>query len=287
VQPQAAATSASPDAEGGIGGKARAEAEATAFAGLTAGARDPRAAAKERIRKKAEEDSYERATSPGEIWKDIKDAQSHAESGGSTMGHGLVSEATRLVGLPPAQAAKELAGMSQKMGSAVLSAVKGMDPSKMQAIMDALKAQEEAKKKKENKDKGPQPPPLPLALAAPVNKTSHPPAPKFDIETTHRFNPKESLSFERGRFKTFSLSYADQSLITGFVGKDIVQLGNYYTLTHFGCALDSNDPSMNGIDGILGMGMPDAALPNIPNPLIFALSSDRVNATTPISRQKT
>jgi len=203
------------------------------------------------------------------------------------MGHGLVSEATRLVGLPPAQAAKELAGMSQKMGSAVLSAVKGMDPSKMQAIMDALKAQEEAKKKKkENKDKGPQPPPLPLALAAPVNKTTPPPAPKFDIETTHRFNPKESLSFERGRFKTFSLSYADQSLITGFVGKDIVQLGNYYTLTHFGCALDSNDPSMNGIDGILGMGMPDAALPNIPNPLIFALSSDRVNATIPISRPK-
>eukprot|EP00285_Hemiselmis_virescens_P008392 CAMPEP_0173407438 /NCGR_PEP_ID=MMETSP1356-20130122/67113_1 /TAXON_ID=77927 ORGANISM="Hemiselmis virescens, Strain PCC157" /NCGR_SAMPLE_ID=MMETSP1356 /ASSEMBLY_ACC=CAM_ASM_000847 /LENGTH=231 /DNA_ID=CAMNT_0014368617 /DNA_START=93 /DNA_END=785 /DNA_ORIENTATION=+ len=46
-------------------------------------------------------------------------------------------------------------------------------------------------------------------------------------------------------------------------------------MTRFGCALDSNDPTMNGIDGILGMGMPDASLPNIPTPLLFALSSDR------------
>lgn len=92
---------------------------------------------------------------------------------------------------------------------------------------------------------------------------------------THRFDPGQSLSFAEGHSKTFSLSYADQSLITGYVGRDIVQLGSYYTMTRFGCALDCNDPHFNGIDGILGMGMPDASLPDIPTPLLFALASDR------------
>ena len=46
-------------------------------------------------------------------------------------------------------------------------------------------------------------------------------------------------------------------------------------MTRFGCALDCNDPHFNGIDGILGLGLPDAALASIPTPLLFALATDR------------
>ena len=51
--------------------------------------------------------------------------------------------------------------------------------------------------------------------------------------------------------------------------------GHYYAMTRFGCALDCNDPHFNGVDGILGLGLPDAALHSIPTPLIFALATDR------------
>ncbi len=97
----------------------------------------------------------------------------------------------------------------------------------------------------------------------------------FDISTVRRFDPGQSLSFARELFATFALSYADTSLLTGYVGRDIVQLGHYYAMTRFGCALDCNDVHFNGIDGILGLGMPDAALQSIPTPLVFALSNDR------------
>ena len=52
-----------------------------------------------------------------------------------------------------------------------------------------------------------------------------PPPPHFDINTVHRFDPGQSLSFARELFETFALSYADTSLMTGYVGRDIVQLG--------------------------------------------------------------
>ena len=55
--------------------------------------------------------------------------------------------------------------------------------------------------------------------------TPLPPAPHFDIATVHRFDPGQSLSFARELFETFALSYADTSLMTGYVGRDIVQLG--------------------------------------------------------------
>ena len=97
----------------------------------------------------------------------------------------------------------------------------------------------------------------------------------FDIHTVRRFDPGQSLSFARELFATFALSYADTSLLTGYVGRDIVQFGHYYAMTRFGCALDCNDVHFNGVDGILGLGMPDAALGSIPTPLIFALSNDR------------
>jgi hypothetical protein len=61
-----------------------------------------------------------------------------------------------------------------------------------------------------------------------TNSAAHPktpPPPHFDINTVHRFDPGQSLSFARELFETFALSYADTSLMTGYVGRDIVQLG--------------------------------------------------------------
>ena len=113
------------------------------------------------------------------------------------------------------------------------------------------------------------------ALAAIKRKPSGLGAAAFDVHTVRRFDPGQSLSFARELFATFALSYADTSLLTGYVGRDIVQLGHYYAMTRFGCALDCNDVHFNGVDGILGLGMPDAALQSIPTPLIFALSNDR------------
>lgn len=108
-----------------------------------------------------------------------------------------------------------------------------------------------------------------------LKRHSHNAAPSFDMQTVRRFDPGQSLSFARELFATFALSYADTSLLTGYVGRDIVQLGHYYAMTRFGCALDCNDVHFNGIDGILGLGMPDAALSTIPTPLLFALANDR------------
>jgi hypothetical protein len=67
-----------------------------------------------------------------------------------------------------------------------------------------------------------------------TNQALHPksPAPHFDIHTVHRFDPGQSLSFARELFETFALSYADTSLMTGYVGRDIVQLGANQPIAH-------------------------------------------------------
>ena len=52
------------------------------------------------------------------------------------------------------------------------------------------------------------------------------------------------------------------------------QVGRYYAKTKFGCITHCDSADFNGIDGILGLGMPDAALASIPEPLFFALSDE-------------
>jgi len=42
------------------------------------------------------------------------------------------------------------------------------------------------------------------------------------------------------------------------IGQDIVQLGHYYARTKFGCITRCDSADFNGVDGILGIGMPDA-----------------------------
>jgi len=271
----------------GLGSEKRALEEAAAFARLTAGARDPRAAAKKRLAKKSEKESYERASNEGMIWKEINQMKHHAEDDTVRVdtSDGLSGEVRELANLSPPKAAQVLAKMSQTDGSAALGALKSIDPQQVKRILDALGEQQkggagdggvkggDASKHGNTNAHGA---PGGEGHASGKHELANAPPPQFDIHTVERFDPGESLSFAGGTDGgTFSLSYADSSVMTGYVCKDIVQLGHYYAMTRFGCALDCNDPHFDGVDGILGMGLPDAALPNIPTPLFFAISHDR------------
>jgi len=75
-------------------------------------------------------------------------------------------------------------------------------------------------------------------------------------------------------FDGFDLKYADTADLRGFIGQDIVQLGHYFSRTKFGCITKCDSADFNGVDGILGLGMPDAALASIPEPLMFAITDD-------------
>jgi hypothetical protein len=255
----------------GLGSEKRALAEAAAFARLTAGARDPRAAAKKRLAQKYEHESYERASNEGLIWKEINQMKHHAEDDTVRIdtSDGLSGEVRALANLSPPKAAEALAKMSQTDGSAALGALKSIDPEQVNRILAALGEQEQQHAQQTKH-----------GVAEHISKSSEAagsrhapgaaagdkqggggkqalvpraPPPQFNINTVDRFDPGESLSFAGGSDGgTFSMSYADTSVITGYVCKDIVQLGHYYAMTRFGCAVDCNDPHFNGVDGILG-----------------------------------
>ncbi len=242
----------------GLGSEKRALEEAAAFARLTAGARDPRAAAKKRLAQKYAHESYERASNEGMIWKEINQMrhQSEDQTVRVDTSDGLNGEVRELANLPAPKAAQVLAKMSQTDGSAALGALKSIDPEQVKRILEALGEQSAPHNNDEGKvdaDGGPGPQ---GKTDSGDNRTSSQaaPPPEFDIHTVDSFDPGESLSFAGGNDGgTFSLSYADNSVMTGYVCKDIVQLGHYYAMTRFGCALDCNDPSFNGVDGILGV----------------------------------
>jgi hypothetical protein len=248
-----------------LGSETRALEEANAFARLTAGARDPRAAAKKRLAQKSERESYERASNEGMIWKEINQMRHHAEDQTVRVdtSHGLSGEVRELASLSAPKAAQVLAKMSQTDGSAALGALKSIDPRQVERILAALgEQQRETQQKSGAGGNGP-------AGGGEQSEAGErgadskgggqhaleqkAPPPEFDIRTVNRFDPGESLSFGGGTSGgTFSLSYADTSQMTGYVCRDIVQLGHYYAMTRFGCALDCNDPHFDGIDGILG-----------------------------------
>jgi hypothetical protein len=94
----------------------------------------------------------------------------------------------------------------------------------------------------------------------------------FHPTKSEPFNPMVSKSFTRadGRYQ---LKYADTTELRGFVGEDKVTLGNYDVITKFGCITFCNSPDFNGVDGILGFGMPPKAARNgLPLPLFQAIS---------------
>mmetsp|Transcript_13271 Transcript_13271/g.30524 ORF Transcript_13271/g.30524 Transcript_13271/m.30524 type:complete len:585 (-) Transcript_13271:197-1951(-) len=110
------------------------------------------------------------------------------------------------------------------------------------------------------------------------------------------YDPTKSKSFHVVPKQMFLLAYADNSHLKGFQSKDVVQLGDFYVETKFGSITDCNSPDFNGVDGILGFGMPvqhqAAAAPQasgiaammsgggagqkppatLPKPLLFALT---------------
>ncbi|EKX36601.1 hypothetical protein GUITHDRAFT_145651 [Guillardia theta CCMP2712] len=100
----------------------------------------------------------------------------------------------------------------------------------------------------------------------------------FIANSTDKFHPLQSMSFAHVLFDGFDLKYADTADLRGYIGQalelDIVQLGHYYARTKFGCITKCDSADFNGVDGILGLGMPDAALASIPEPLFFAITDD-------------
>lgn len=97
---------------------------------------------------------------------------------------------------------------------------------------------------------------------------------KFEMNKTHPFHPSSSLSFAHVLFLGFDLTYADSAKLSGYIAQDVAQLGRYYAKTKFGCITSCDSSDFTGIDGILGLGMPDAALASIPEPLFFAISDE-------------
>jgi hypothetical protein len=89
---------------------------------------------------------------------------------------------------------------------------------------------------------------------------------------SHFFHPHHSVSFVL-KPGAFAVAYGDGSRVAGQIGEDIVQLGNYFRKTKFGLITDCNDASFDGIDGILGLGLPlNAITSGIRTPLFTALT---------------
>jgi len=86
-----------------------------------------------------------------------------------------------------------------------------------------------------------------------------------------QFHPNKSTSFYNEE-QLFKVEYLDDASLTGFVAKDVVQLGSYYVNTRFGCVTKSKGHDWAQADGILGMGFPAAALRSVPYPLFWALT---------------
>jgi hypothetical protein len=106
---------------------------------------------------------------------------------------------------------------------------------------------------------------LPQIMAGGFDEPFHP-------TRSEAFNPMASKTFTRadGRYQ---LKYADTTELRGFVGEDKVTLGNYDVVTKFGCITFCNSPDFNGVDGILGFGVPPKAARNgLPLPLFQAIS---------------
>ena len=78
-------------------------------------------------------------------------------------------------------------------------------------------------------------------------------------------------SFKASPDKTFDLHYADGSHLRGFTGASNVGLGDYNAQADFGVITDCNSPDFNGVDGILGFGLPHRDR-NMPGPILFFIT---------------
>jgi len=91
----------------------------------------------------------------------------------------------------------------------------------------------------------------------------------FDVTKSSTFNPITN--------KVFDLHYADGSHLKGFNGVDQVWLGDYKCTAPFGVITDCNSPDFNGVDGILGFGLPKAGEEGreLPTPILFAMTDQQ------------
>eukprot|EP01111_Echinosteliopsis_oligospora_P001599 TRINITY_DN12367_c0_g1_i2.p1 TRINITY_DN12367_c0_g1~~TRINITY_DN12367_c0_g1_i2.p1 ORF type:complete len:457 (-),score=113.21 TRINITY_DN12367_c0_g1_i2:15-1385(-) len=80
------------------------------------------------------------------------------------------------------------------------------------------------------------------------------------VNNQHTFQPKDSSTFHRNLFTSFPKfenSYADGSVLSGYMGKDEVYIGTAGTTVKIGCASASSTSGSWDSDGILGLSMQD------------------------------
>jgi len=80
------------------------------------------------------------------------------------------------------------------------------------------------------------------------------------------YDPLKSSTFTVVPHAAFMLGYADNTHLKGFQGNDVVQLGDYYVKADFGAVTNCDSPDFNGVDGIVGFGLPTKNAPAPPPP---------------------
>jgi hypothetical protein len=97
-------------------------------------------------------------------------------------------------------------------------------------------------------------------------------------DDSRHFDVGASSSFSADTTKQFDLAYADGTELKGFNGHDVVQLGNFHGMAPFGVITDCNSPDFNGVDGILGFGLPKPGFEGkqLPRPILWALTDKDV-----------
>ena len=93
----------------------------------------------------------------------------------------------------------------------------------------------------------------------------------FIPEQSRHLDVQADTKFKAEADKTFDLHYADGSHLRGFTGDSLVGLGDYEAEAPFGVITDCNSPDFNGVDGILGFGLPHRSR-NMPRPILFAIT---------------
>ena len=93
-------------------------------------------------------------------------------------------------------------------------------------------------------------------------------------QDSRHFNAVASQTFSADVARKFDLSYADGTELSGFQGSDVVELGDFHAHAPFGVITDCNSPDFNGVDGILGFGLPKPQYFGnaLPEPILFALT---------------
>jgi len=94
---------------------------------------------------------------------------------------------------------------------------------------------------------------------------------EYRPQDSRHFKVSQSSTFVPQSFQTFDLNYADGTHLRGFSGADQVYMGDYKATAPFGVITDCNSPDFNGVDGILGFGLPKSGS-NLPTPVLFAMT---------------